>query len=61
MVGVSTSAVPSGGTPPPVDRIKLAHENMDLVQVCVTECQKLLAVSNHMIEYLILVDRVVKY
>ena len=35
-------------------RIKLARENMSLVQ-------KLLAVSNHVIEYLIFVDRVVKY
>ena len=61
VVGVSTSAVPSASAPPPVDRIKLAQENMDLVQVRVTECQKLLAVSNRIIEYLILVDRVVKY
>ena len=61
VVGASTSIAPSGGAPPPVDRIKLAQENMDLVQVRVTECQKLLAVSNRIIEYLILVDRVVKY
>ncbi|XP_039827213.1 uncharacterized protein LOC120688934 [Panicum virgatum] len=43
VVGASTSAVPSASAPPPVDRIKLAQENMDLVQVRVTECQKLLA------------------
>ena len=61
VVGASTSIAPSGGAPPLVDRIKLAQENMDLVQVRVTECQKLLAVSNRIIEYLILVDRVVKY
>ena len=61
VVGVSTSIAPSGGALPPVDIIKLAHENMDLVQVHVTECQKLLVVSNYLIEYLILVNRVVKY
>jgi len=40
VVGASTSVAPSGGAPPPVDMIKLAQENMDLVKVCVTECQK---------------------
>ena len=35
-------------------RIKLARENMSLVQ-------KLLAVSNRVIEYIIFVDRVVRY
>ena len=61
VVGASTSIAPSGGAPPLMDRIKLAQENMDLVQVRVTECQKLLAVSNRIIEYLILVDRVVSH
>ena len=59
VVGVSTFAVPSGSTPPPVDRIKLAQEKMELMQVRATECQKILAVSNRTIEYLILVHRVV--
>ena len=44
VVGASTSIAPSGGAPPLVERIKLAQENMDLVQ-------KLLAVSNRLIEY----------
>ena len=61
VVGASTCAVPSGSSPPPVDRIKLAQENMDLGQVRATECQKLLAVSNRVIEYLILVDRVISH
>ena len=61
VVGASTCAVPSRCSPPPVDRIKLAQENMDLGQVRATECQKLLAVSNRMIEYLILVDRVISH
>ena len=61
VVGASTSAVPLGSAPPPQNRIELAKENMDLVQVRMTECQKLLAVSNRMIEYLILVDRVVSH
>ena len=52
VVGASTSAVPLGSAPPPQNRIELAKENMDLVQVRMTECQKLLAVSNRMIEYL---------
>ena len=59
VVGVSTFAVPSGSTLPRVDRIKLAQENMELLQVRATECQKILAVSNRTIEYLILVHRVV--
>ena len=54
VVGVSTSAIPSGSTPPPADKIKLVQENMNFVQVRVSECQRLLAVSNHSIEYLIL-------
>ena len=61
VVGASTSIAPSGGAPPPMDIIKLAQENMDLLQVHVTECQKLLVVSNCLIEYLILVNRVLKY
>ena len=61
VVGASTSIAPSGGAPPPMDIIKLAQENMDLLQVHVTECQKLLAVSNRVIEYLILVDRVISH
>ena len=44
VVGASTSIAPSGGAPPLVERIKLAQENMGLVQ-------KLLAVSNRLIEY----------
>ena len=61
VVGVNTSITPSGGAPPRVDRIKLARENMGLVQVCMTECQKLLVASYLLIEYLILVDQVVRY
>ena len=54
MAGANTSVATSGGAPPLVERIRLAQGNMDFVQ-------KLLAVSNHVIEYLIFVDRVVKY
>jgi len=54
VVGENTSIVASGSTPPPVDRIKLAQESIDLVQVRVSECQKLLALSNRMVEYLVL-------
>jgi len=52
VVGATASVTPSGGAPPLVTRIKLALENMDLVQ-------KLLAVSNRLIEYLIFANRVV--
>ena len=38
VVGASTSAVPLGSAPPPQNRIELAKENMDLVQVHITEC-----------------------
>ena len=61
VVGASTSAVPLGSAPPPQNRIELAKENMGLVQVSMTECQKLLAISYLLIEYLILVDQVVRY
>ena len=54
IVGASTYIAPSGDAPLLVERIKLAQENMNLVQ-------KLQAVSNHLVEYLLLVDRVVRY
>ena len=54
VAGANTSVATLGGAPPLVEKIRLAQGNMDFVQ-------KLLAVSNHVIEYLIFVDRVVKY
>ena len=54
VVGANTSGVPLGSTPPPVDRIK--QKVMQLVQVRVTECQMLLAVSNWLMKYLIFID-----
>ena len=51
---MNTSVASSGGAQSLVERIKLAQENKNLVQ-------KLLAVSNLLIEYLILLDRVVRY
>ena len=54
VMGANMFIAPTGGAPPLVDKIKLAQENMNIVQVLVSECQRLLAVSNHSIEYLIL-------
>ena len=51
---MNTSVASSGGAQSLVERIKLAQENKNLVQ-------KLLAVSSHLVEYLIFVDRVVRY
>ena len=52
VVGASTSTAPSGSAPSLVERVKLAQENMGLLQ-------KLLAVSNCLIEYLNFANRVV--
>jgi len=49
VVGVNTSIAPSGSAPPLVERIKLAQENIDLVQ-------KLLAVNNRLIEYFLQIE-----
>ena len=57
VVGASTSAAPAGSTLPPAEKIKLAQESMakwqKLVQDQMSECQKLLAVSNLLLEYFI--------
>ena len=57
VVGASTSAAPAGSTLPPAETIKLAQESMakwqKLVQDQMSECQKLLAVSNLLLEYFI--------
>ena len=57
VVGASTSAALAGSTLPPAEKIKLAQESMakwqKLVQDQMSECQKLLAVSNLLLEYFI--------
>ena len=57
MVGVTTSTAPAGSTPPPANKIRLAQESMakwqKLVQDQMSECQKLLAISNLLLEYFI--------
>ena len=54
VVGTNTSVAPLESALPQVDRIKLAQEQIGLVQ-------KLLMVSSRWLEYLIFIDQVVGY